>query len=634
MSDSAAPGADPIVAEARAHRDAGRWLPAIAHYRRAVEHHPNDAVLFWELGECYRQASDFGRAIHAFERAIALDPDLLRAYRSGADTALAQAQKLGAASKASGDLKKFASMYLTAMGRRQLRRASADGEASFRDAIVLDAKNAAAWSGLGEWLEVAGHYTEAEKALRRAITLDAKLTTAHIALGNALQSLGRYKEMEAAYRRALAIDPSLREVRESLMSVPLAQMLYDSETTPAEIFRRHREWGAWRVGEAAAANPIVPPFLNPRDPERRLRVAFVSPDFRYHAVSFFFEPLLAHHDRAAIEIYCYAELETPDFVTLALQQLGGIWRFTQKLDDAALRAQLRADEIDIAIDLAGHTGHSRLNAFALKPAPVTATWLGYAATTGLRTIDWRITDARADPPGQEEFHTEKLLRLPETFLCYHFYGSTVPDVTPPPAEARHSVTFGSFNNPLKLSGATIAAWARILDAVPTSRLMLKSVLFAEPSRKQYFLERFAARGIGAERLITREPQPDMTDHLRSYADVDIALDPFPYNGTTTTCEAMWMGVPVISLVGDHHAARVGFDLLSQIGLSDQALPDVDAYVAKAIALAGDIPGLARLRSGLREKMRASSLCDGPRFARAFEAGLRRMWTYYCDQAAG
>jgi protein O-GlcNAc transferase len=633
MSDSAAPGADPSVAEARAHRDAGRWLPAIAQYRRAVERHPGDATLFWELGDCYRRASDFGRAIHAFERAIALDPDLLQAYRSGADTALAQAERLGASSKAAGDLKKFAAMYLTAMGRRQLRLASADAEANFRGAIALDAKSAAAWSGLGEWLEMGGHYTEAEKALRRAITLDAKLTSAHIALGNALQSLGRYKEMEASYRRALAIDPSLREVRESLMSVPLAQMLYDSDTTAAEIFRRHREWGEWRVGEARAANAITPPFLNSRDPERRLRVGFVSPDFRYHAVSFFFEPLLAHHDRSAIEIYCYAEIEAPDFVTVALQQLGGSWRLIHKLDDAALRAQLRADEIDIAIDLAGHTGHSRLNAFAVKPAPVTATWLGYAATTGLPTIDWRITDARADPPGQDEFHTEKLLRLPDTFLCYHFYGTSVPDVTPPPAEKSGAITFGSFNNPLKLSNAAIAAWARILDAVPESRLMLKSVLFAEASRKQYFLERFAARGIAPERLVTRAPQPDMTDHLRSYADIDIALDPFPYNGTTTTCEAMWMGVPPISLIGDHHAARVGFDLLSQVGLSDHALPNVDAYVAKAVALAGDVARLARLRVGLREKMRASSLCDGPRFARAFEAGLRQMWKHYCDQAA-
>ncbi|HEV8015992.1 MAG TPA: tetratricopeptide repeat protein [Stellaceae bacterium] len=629
MSASAPTDTDAIVSEARAHRDAARWPEAMAQFRRAIERRPNDAALFYELGECYRRSGDFGRAIHAFERAVALDPETLLAYRGAADAALTQAEKSGAASKAAGDLKRFAAMYLAALGQRQRHSAARDAEASFRAAAALDPKSASAFGGLGELLEATGRYSEAEKSLRRAIALDGKLAAAHIALGNALQSLGRYKEMEAAYRHALAIDPDLREVRESLHAVPLAHMLYDSAVTPAQIYQRHREWGEAIAGDARAANPIVPPFSNSADPERRLRVAYLSPDFRYHAVSFFFEPLLAHHDRAAVEAYCYAEVERPDAVTAALQQVGGIWRNTHGLDNAALRAQLRADAIDIAIDLAGHTGHSRLSAFAIKPAPVTATWLGYAATTGLPTIDWRITDARADPPGQEQFHTEQLLRLPQTFLCYRFYGAVVPEVTPPPAATRGTITFGSFNNPLKMSPPTIAAWARILAAVPGARLVLKSLLFVEPSRKQYFLERFAAHGIAAARLELRAPQPDMTDHLRSYAEIDIALDPFPYNGTTTTCEALWMGVPMVNLIGDRHAGRVGFDLLSQVGLAELALPDVDAYVAKAIALARDLPLLARWRQELRERMGKSPLCDAPAFARAFEAGLRQMWRQWC-----
>ena len=244
-------------------------------------------------------------------------------------------------------------------------------------------------------------------------------------------------------------------------------------------------------------------------------------------------------------------------------------------------------------------------------------------------MDWRITDARADPPEQEAFYREKLLRLPDSFLCYHFYGAVVPAVAPLPAARRGTITFGSFNNPLKLSPPTIAAWTRILAAVPRSRLMLKSLLFAEPSRRQHFLEQFAAHGIAPERLELREPQPDIMDHLNSYAEIDIALDPFPYNGTTTTCEAMWMGVPMISLIGDRHAARVGFDLLSLVGLADFAAADVESYVAKAVALASDLPQLAQLRQELRERMRNSPLCDAPRFARAFEAGLRRMWREWC-----
>jgi protein O-GlcNAc transferase len=629
MSESAPLEIDAIIAEARAHRDAERWPQAIAQFRRAIERRPSDAALFFELGECYRRSSDFGRAIQAFERAIALDPDTLLAYRRAADAALTQAEKTGTASKATADLKKFAAMYLTALGRRQRHSAARDAEANFREAAALDPKGAQSYSALGELLEASGRYGEAEKSLRRAIALDGKLASAHVALGNALQSLGRYKEMEAAYRHALAIDPSLREVRESLLSVPLAHMLYDSAVTPAQIYQRHRECGERLVAEARAANPLAPPFMNSRAPERRLRVAYLSPDFRYHAVSFFFEPLLAHHDRDAVEAYCYAEVERPDAVTAALQQVGGIWRNTHGLDDGALRALVRADAIDIAIDLAGHTGHSRLSAFAIKPAPVTATWLGYAATTGLPTVDWRITDARADPSGQEQFHTERLMRLPEIFLCYHFYGAVIPDVKPPPAVTRGAITFGSFNNPLKLSPPAIAAWARILAAIRGSRLMLKSLLFVEPSRKQYFLERFAAHGIPAERLILREPQPDMTDHLNTYAEIDIALDPFPYNGTTTTCEAMWMGVPMVTLIGERHAGRVGFDLLSQVGMADFAMPDVDAYVAKAIAAAGDLPLLTGLRHELRERMRKSPLCDAPGFARAFERGLREMWRQWC-----
>ena len=379
------------------------------------------------------------------------------------------------------------------------------------------------------------------------------------------------------------------------------------------------------IAEAQIAAASVPPFVNSPNPDRRLRVAFLSPDFRYHAVSFFFEPLLAQHDREAIAIYCYAELEQPDFVTRGLQRLGGTWRQTHGLDDAALRAQLRADEIDIAVDLAGHTSSSRLHAFAVKPAPVTATWLGYPATTGLATIDWRITDARADPPGQERFHTERLLRLPETFLSYQFFGSETPAIAPPPLLTHRGVTFGSFNNPQKFSPETIAAWARILALTPESRLMLKSRLFNESMRRQHLLDQFRVEGISAERLILRQPQPNILDHLGSYGDIDIALDPFPYNGTTTTCEAMFMGVPVVSLIGDRHAARVGFDLLSIVGLDELAAPTVEAYITIAVGLSQCPQRLVRFRRDLRERLQQSPLGDAPGFARAFERALREMW---------
>ncbi|HKT17862.1 MAG TPA: glycosyltransferase [Stellaceae bacterium] len=575
----------------------------------------------------YARAGDFGRAVQAIERAIALDPDQFAAYRFAAEAALAEAKKATAAgaAKTSRDLVKFAAMYLLALGKRQHRQRLDAAEASLREAVSLDPKSAEAAWALAEFLQSRGRDGEAEKLARRAITLDAHKAHFYVTLGNSMRARGRSAEMNAAYRKALDLDPALRQVRDAIESIPLLNLLYDESASGETVYAAHRAWGE----AVAAEHRAPPPLANSRTAERRLNVAFLSPDFRYHAVSFFFQPLLAHLDRQAVEIFCYAEVEEPDPVTAYLQSLGGTWRWSHKLDDAALGAQLRADRIDIAIDLAGHMGGNRLRALAAKPAPVTATWLGYPATTGLAAIDWRITDARADPPGEEAFHTEKLLRLPESFLCFCAYITHVPDPAPVPAAGRGFITFGSFNNPQKISPAAARAWGRILEAVPRSRLVLKSLDFTGPDRRARFLDRLAAAGIARERVELRPPQPAMPDHLGAYAEIDIALDPFPYNGTTTTCEAMWMGVPVVTLIGARHAGRVGFDLMSQLGLAELAAPDVDTYVATAVTLASDIPRLERLRRSLRERMRASPLCDAARFARDFEDGLRVMWRGWC-----
>jgi protein O-GlcNAc transferase len=587
-----------------------------------------DANFFQALGSGY--SSDFARTIQAFERSVSLNPSDLGAYRSAADAALAEAAKLESSSKRIGsELKRYAALCLAALGEQQRQQGFIAAEQSFREAIAVDQKSARGWYGLGEFLGSEGRYSEAERALRRAISIDPKLTAAYVELGNLLQSVGRYSEMTAAYRRAINIDPTLRQVRETIDSASLLAMLYDSQATPAQIYDSHRAWGEQVVGAARKAVNSTVPFSNSPEPGRRLRVAFLSPDFRYHAVSFFFEPLLTHHDRSAIDVYCYADLDRPDFVTAGLQKCGGTWRQTRALDDAALRAQLRFDQIDIAIDLAGHTGPGRLHAFAVKPAPVTATWLGYPATTGLPTIDWRITDAKADPSGQEAFHTEQLMRLPRSFLSYHFFGSETPAVAPPPAIARDVVTFGSFNNPRKLSAPTIAAWARILSTVPKSRLMLKATIFKDQSLRQHFADCFKAEGVSLDRLVLREHQPGMLEHLTSYSDIDIALDPFPYNGTTTTCEALFMGAPVVSLIGDHHAARVGFDILSIVGAEEFAAPDIETYVATAAGLAGNAQKLREMRNESRERLIRSPLGDGPGFARDFEAALRQMWQRWC-----
>lgn len=631
MSDIAPIEIDALLVHGIAGLEASQLPAAAAQIRRAIERDPTNAELFFKLGECCVRSDDFVRAIHAFERAIELDPHHFAAYRHAATAAVAQSQKVAAAgnSKAARDLKKFAAMYLLALGKRQHHQFLDAAEATLHEATTLDPKCAEAFWALGDFLESRGRSSEAEKPLRRAIALDPRMAHAYVTLGNTFQSRWRYEEMEWAYRKALALKPDLQEVRQSLGTIPLVNMLYDDKATPETIYARHRAWGDEFTAGFRAAAGHARPFANSRDPERRLRIAYFSPDFRYHAVSFFFQPLFAHHDPGTVEVFCYADVAKPDPVTTYLQGIGGTWRDVSKLGDDALSAQFRTDEIDIAIDLAGLTNAKGLRALAMKPAPVTATWLGYPATTGLACVDWRITDALADPPGQEAFHAEKLMRLPDVFLCYSAYMKPLPEIAPVPALTRASITFGSFNSPQKMSPPNIAAWARILDAVPRSRLVLKSPAYAEPTKRQYFLDRFAANGIGADRIELWPPQPEMAVHLSSYSQIDIALDPFPYNGTTTTCEAMWMGVPVVTLIGNRHAARVGFDLLSQVGLCELAASDIDSYVATAVGLAGDLPRLERLRKELRDRMRASPLCDAPRFARAFEQALREMWRTWC-----
>jgi predicted O-linked N-acetylglucosamine transferase (SPINDLY family) len=302
------------------------------------------------------------------------------------------------------------------------------------------------------------------------------------------------------------------------------------------------------------------------------------------------------------------------------------------LSDEEVRRQICADGIDVLIDLAGHTEGTRLPALASKPAPVTASWLGYPGTTGLPTIDYRITDPLADPEGSERLHTERLIRLPQGFLCYR-PPAEAPEVLPPPALAREGVTFGSFNRLAKVTPEVVKVWARILHALPRARLLVKDALLRNEDFRRDFAESFAREGVGPERLDLRAFMPGLADHLGAYGEVDVALDPFPYNGTTTTCEALWMGVPVVNLVGDRHAGRVGLSLLSRVGLDHLTASEIDSYVRIATVLAGDLPGLARLRGELRDRLRQSSLCDAPRFARAFEVALRAMWQDWCSPPA-
>jgi protein O-GlcNAc transferase len=612
----------------------GEFQPAIDLFLKALQRDPNNADLYNNLGETYRHLGDVAKALPCFAKAIELRPELYIAYRSAADAAIAAIENAEKPEHAR-ELARLAVRYRRTLGTLLRRIRHPEALPVLREALDLDPFDVETLRELGACLSDWGIASEAVEIFQRALALDPANPNTFSQLGTALYHLRRWNEDQEAFRAALRIDPRHKVARANLVTCGLMRWLYEDEPTADDVYQRHREWGAAITAElAATAAAEAAPLRNTRDPDRKLRVAFLSGDFKNHPVAQFFRPLLERHDPTAIEIYCYTEKERTSDYTPVLQKLGGIWRIESiNAPDAALRAQLRADAIDIAIDLSGQTAGTRLEALAIRATPVTATWLGYPATTGLSTIDWRITDALADPPGYERYFTEKLLRLPDGFLCYEPRFENIPAVSPVPALARGAITFGSFNNALKLTPATMRCWAAILAAVPGARLVLKAGYLADPVVRSSIEAQFSTLGIELSRVELRGHLADMGDHFSAYAEIDIALDPLIYNGTTTTCEALSMGVPVVSLIGDRHAARVGFDLLSRVGLSELAAPDRDGYVALAAKLAGDLTRLQRVRGELRERMRRSPLCDAAGFARRFEAGLRMMWREWCARQA-
>ena len=497
----------------------------------------------------------------------------------------------------------------------------AEAEASYRRGLALKPNSVDGHNNLGVLLESVGRYEEAEASYRQAIAIAPRVPHLHNNLGVLFKESGRLAEALAAHRHAVALDPRLPAGRSNL----LYTLNYDETVSPEAIHAEHVAWGKDAMRIPIAGNR----FANAPDPARRLRIGYVSGDFRHHSVAFFFGPLLDAHDRGAVEVFLYANDARADAVTARLKARADHWVQIDQLSDEFAAARIREDQIDVLVDLSGHTSQNRMALFARKPAPIAVSWLGYPNTTGLPAIDHRFTDAVADPPGAaDRLHTERLVRLAPAFLCYRAPEDAGP-VTPLPALAAGHVTFGSFNNVAKLSPATIALWARLLREVPDARLLLKASQFKDRGTRDRIAAAFAAAGIAAERLTVLPPQTATVDHLAAYGRVDVALDPLPYNGTATTCEALWMGVPVVTLRGDRHAARVGASILTAVGLENLIAQTPDEYVATAAKLARERDALAALRVNLRERLRASPLCDGAGFARAVEGAYRAAWRDWC-----
>ena len=498
---------------------------------------------------------------------------------------------------------------------------------SYEKALTIEPRYANAHYNLGNVLKELHRDEDAVLSYERALAIKPDLVQAHLALAGILAELWRGDAAIEQYNKALAIQPDLPSVRSSVLCL----LNYRAHETPATLFAAHRAWGE---RHAPAIVSLDLRFSRPADPDRRLRIGYVSPDFRNHPAADFVAPVIEAHNRRQFEIVCYSDVARPDGFTEKLKSKVEGWVSIHGKTDAEVAKRIRGDGIDILVEAAGHFAENRLPIYAAKPAPVqVGRWLGYPNTTGLAAIDYRITDSVLDPEGVDRFYSEELIRLPYCF-CWRTRFEAGP-VQPPPVKRTGYITWGSLNNLNKVTSEVIEVWARLLQAVHGSRLFLVASALANPSVGERVLRAFGDAGVDRDRLVLSPTQPP-PDHLVLYHEIDIALDPFPYNGNTTSCEALWMGAPIVTLSGDRHASRVGTRLLSLIGLPELIADTEDAYVAIAASLAHDVERLEVLRAGMRERLRTSPICDIETMTRAVEMAYRQVWRRWCDKldAAG
>ncbi len=565
------------------------WEDAIASYTRALKVSPDDPRVCKNLGNTYRVQGQLGRAIEWYQKALRQTPDLVEAGWG-----------LGSA--------------LYALG------AAEDAICCFEAVLVQHPQHLPTLTDLGAAYKHVGRLTDALVMLVRAVGVDPLCVPARTNLATVLVAQGRVEEAIEIMLKTLELDPT----SVPLFSNLLLTMSYSPLYPPARQFEMVREFDH-RFG--APLRPTWPTHLNIRVVDRPLRVGYVSGDLRSHAVATALLPILANHDPTQFQIYCYSNSVGADSVTNTLRTHTAGWREFARLSDAEAADLVREDAIDILVDLSNHSAMHRLLVFARKPAPIQATWLGLASTTGLEAMDYRLTDAELDPPGlTERWHTECLVRLPVSAVFTA--PSAAPAVSELPARRNGYITFGSFNNIAKVSPHAIETWAGILRAVPDAQLIM-SVGAEHEEAHEDLRRRFGRFGVTADRLelFLRVP---MEGFLALHQRVDIAFDPFPYNGGTTTFYSLYMGVPIIALEGDHPAARAGRMMLGRVGLGNLAAVDVADYHAVAMGLTNDLDGLAEIRAGLRHRLLNSALMDAPALTLQVERAYRQMWRTWCE----
>jgi predicted O-linked N-acetylglucosamine transferase (SPINDLY family) len=599
----------------------GRMLKAAEAFDRSTQLDPDRAATFANLGNALRRIGKPGEAAAAFRRAMELQAgyvDAMMGYSNALldlrrrDEAIAVLREAAALDPDSGAIRN--NLGLALAGQDDIDGAIAEYETGIR----IQPELAELHSNLGEALRMKGRFDDAMAACRQAIALRPDFADGHCNLSQLLGAVGRVERSIAACRRA----SELRPHSSSLASNLLFNLQFSREYGWEAILEAHKDWGR-RFGEPL--RETIRPHENERSASRRLRIGYVSPYFCLHVLALMESPLFGSHDRDQVEVFCYSGAERPDAVTEEIKAKADVWRAVARMKDEELAELVRKDRIDIVVDLAMHMGGSRLLMMARKPAPVQVTWLAYPGTTGLGTMDYRLTDPYLDPPGQhDERYTERSIRLRDTFWCYDPHGMgdrTLPDVNSLPAERNGHITFGSLNHLRKMNGQVAALWSRVMHRTPGSRLLM---LAPEGEARRSVLDMLREEGIEPDRVdfVARQ---ERAAYMGVFGRIDICLDTVPYNGHTTSLDSMWMGVPVVTRIGPTLVGRAGFSQLSNLGLTELAAESDDRFVEIATGLAGDVLRLRELRRTLRPRMESSPLMDSGRFARSMESAFRRMW---------
>ena len=568
-------------------KNLGQFTEALASYRRALEINPQFSEAHNNLGLVLKYLGKSEEALASYRRAVEINPNFFEAHNN-----------FGVALQDLG-------LYSEAV-------------ASHRRAIEVNPGYVDAYYNLGVALIELGQFDESVRSYRRALEIDPNSAKVHSLLGNALRDLGQLDDALTCYHRAIEIKPDIFEAHNNLLFV----LNFVATHTPAYCLEQARQFGRIATEKVGARFTEWRCDTQPK----KLRVGFVSGDLLSHPVGFFLEGLLSHINPDRIELFAYSARFKEDELTARIRPYFSSWKSLVGLSDEAAARVMHDDGIHLLLDISGHTNLNRLPAFAWKPAPVQVSWLGYFATTGIAEIDYLLADEVGVPKALQNQFTESIWYLPDTRLCFTAPRITLP-VTATPALTHGWVTFGCFQNLSKVTDEVLACWAKILTALPKAKLRIQSAQLGESSRQEQMLQRLQRYGIPPENVELLSAA-NYENYLAAHAEVDIILDTFPYPGGTTTCEALWMGVPTLTLAGDRLLARQGASLLTAVGLEEWIATSQDGYVAKAIALASDLPKLETLRMGLRQQVLDSPLFNAARFARNFEDALWGMWTKY------